>query len=31
MEDALAEISGDPSEGTILVTGNFDFNKPADL
>jgi hypothetical protein len=28
MEDALAEISGDPSEGRILITGNFDFNKP---
>jgi hypothetical protein len=28
MEDALAEISGDPSEGTIMVTGNFDFNRP---
>jgi hypothetical protein len=27
MEDALAEFNG-TSEGTILVTGNFDFNKP---
>jgi hypothetical protein len=28
MEDSLAEISGDPSEGTIMVTGSFDFNRP---
>jgi len=28
MEDSLAEISGDPSEGAIMVTGNFDFNRP---
>lgn len=28
MEDSLASISGDPSEGTIMVTGNFDFNRP---
>jgi hypothetical protein len=28
MEDSLAEISGDPSEGTITVTGNFDFDRP---
>ncbi len=28
MEDALAEITGDQSEGTIMVTGSFDFNRP---
>ena len=27
MEDALAELTG-TSEGTIMVTGNFDFNRP---
>ena len=27
MEDSLAEFNG-TSEGTIMVTGNFDFNKP---
>jgi uncharacterized protein YaiE (UPF0345 family) len=28
MEDSLAEMSGDPSEGTIVVSGEFDFVNP---
>jgi hypothetical protein len=28
MEDALAELSGEASEGTILVRGDFDFPNP---
>jgi hypothetical protein len=28
MEDSLAAISGEPSEGTIQVTGSFDFVNP---